>query len=151
MSRQRYLARLSCKSAVTRNDPFTHGSPRDHLYPAELLLRSTSKYDEVFAAVQRRLFVGRYPQPNVIYEDRSSQLPSDVGNQLDCRVQQKVIVNPGALGRPHLGSFYASYALVTEDTVAWRCVDYDYERTLARMRKHPGIHSSIVERFSKAL
>jgi hypothetical protein len=113
----------------------THGSlrhPEEHLLASELP-HAAEKFDEVFACFPRLLLVAHSHMPGVITSELRSFTPTELGGryELDTR---KAIVNVGSVGRPGDHDPRACWALVDGETVTWRRVAYDVERTIAKVK-----------------
>lgn len=134
-------------------DVLVHGSPRDptqeYLMASEVAFGPTEKYEEVFAQVERLLFVGHTHLPGIITSDYEAKTPADLGGAL--RVSdlagRRAIVNVGSVGQPRDKDPRACYTLVDGDVVTWRRVAYDAARTVERVKGTPRLHPSLGERL----
>lgn len=147
-----YLSTLPLR--VEREDAvFIHGSPRqptsEYLMASEVE-HKREKYDEVFAGFDRLLFVGHTHLPVVITDRYVIVHPGEleVGAWRfpdDC--DQKAIVNVGSVGQPRDRDNRACYVVVDGDTIRWRRITYDIDRTLARFATVDRLHESLAKRL----
>ncbi|MCW8138716.1 MAG: metallophosphoesterase family protein [Planctomycetota bacterium] len=134
-------------------DVFVHGSPRDptqeYLMAAEAAYGPSEKFEEVFAAFDRLLFVGHTHHPGVITSDYEGRTPAQLGGALrvDDLAGRKAIVNVGSVGQPRDGDPRACYVLVDGDVIRWRRVANAADRPAARVRATPRLHPSLGERL----
>jgi putative phosphoesterase len=117
----RYLGRLPLSRTVTINDTrflMVHGSPRDPLDEyappdAEFWAR---RLQHVEADV---VCVGHTHQPYVL----------EIGNRL--------VINPGSVGQPRDGDPRVSYALIDDNKVELKRVEYPVEETIRVVEESP--------------
>ncbi|MFW6161509.1 MAG: metallophosphoesterase family protein [Planctomycetota bacterium] len=116
-----------------------HGSPRDpvmeYIFPEDVDI-APEKVEEIFGLVQRVCFVGHTHLPGVFTEDLVFRTPAELSGSYYLG-QEKAVVNVGSVGQPRDGDPRACYAIVGEDTVTWRRVDYDVQKTMEKIRSSP--------------
>ena len=127
---------------------FVHGSPRDpireYVMPASALDRSMMT--EIFGMIEGRVcFAGHTHVPGLFTLDRGfvhqSELPERV------RLPAKCFVNIGSVGQPRDGDNRSSYVLVDGDEVIFRRVPYDFETTMAKIRRIPALDDFLARRL----
>jgi diadenosine tetraphosphatase ApaH/serine/threonine PP2A family protein phosphatase len=154
---RRRWAWLTALASEHRDGPdlFVHGSPREPIGEYVLLSEveehgATEKLEEIFAAFERLMFNGHTHMPGVITQDLQVWRPTDERPTWRLR-GGKAIVNVGAVGQPRDGDPRACYAIVDGDTITWRRVPYDVERTMERIRVTPELVPSFAERLPRGI
>ena len=140
-------------------DLFVHGSPRDptceYILPEHELgvpsVPAKQKYDEIFAAVERRLFVAHSHQPNLIAGPEAKVLPITFGSPIDLSGLEKSIVNVGSVGQPRDRDTRACWVLVEGPCVTWRRVPYDLERTVSKIEAIPELNDNLGLRLQRGV
>lgn len=116
-----------------------HGSPRDpvmeYIFPEDVDI-APEKIEAIFSLVERVCFVGHTHLPGVFTEDLLFRTPGELGGSYYIG-QEKAVVNVGSVGQPRDGDPRACYAIVGDDTVTWRRVDYDVQKTMEKIRSSP--------------
>ncbi|MBN1809842.1 MAG: metallophosphoesterase family protein [Planctomycetes bacterium] len=108
---------------------YVHGSPRNHTreYITPRDVRNKSKMKAIFDQLETFCFAGHTHIAGVFTEEGFST-PADLMN-IYLTGTEKAIVNVGSVGQPRDGNPKASYATFDGDTVIFRRVDYDVNRT----------------------
>ncbi len=116
-----------------------HGSPRDpvmeYIFPEDVDI-APEKMEAVFAEVPRVCFVGHTHLPGVFTEDLVFRSPAQLGGSYYLG-QEKAVVNVGSVGQPRDGDPRGCYALIGDDTVTFRRVAYDLQKTMEKVRSSP--------------
>jgi diadenosine tetraphosphatase ApaH/serine/threonine PP2A family protein phosphatase len=116
-----------------------HGSPRDpvmeYIFPEDVDM-APEKIEEIFGLVERVCFVGHTHLPGVFTEDLLFRTPAALGGSYYIG-QETAVVNVGSVGQPRDGDPRACYAIVGDDTVTWRRVEYDVQKTMEKIRSSP--------------
>ncbi len=116
-----------------------HGSPRDpvmeYIFPEDVDM-APEKLEAVFALVERVCFVGHTHLPGVFTEDMAFHTPAELGHSYYIG-QEKAVVNVGSVGQPRDGDVRACYVVVGDDTVTFRRVGYDTQKTMEKIRSSP--------------
>ena len=115
---------------------FVHGSPRDptreYVFPTDVL--NPEKIYWIFEHVERIAFNGHTHAPGVMTESGLFRLPQDDDDEYALS-DEKVIVNVGSVGQPRDGNNRSSYVLFDGETVLFRRVAYDVDRTVELISK----------------
>jgi diadenosine tetraphosphatase ApaH/serine/threonine PP2A family protein phosphatase len=134
-------------------DLFIHGSPRqptqEYLLGHEVGFGPTEKYEEVFAAFERLLFVGHTHLPGVITDDYA-WLPANHLEGAAFRLAapgRRAVINVGSVGQPRDHDPRACYAVVEGDEVRWRRVEYDVARAQARFESVEALDVMLAKRL----
>ncbi|MEM6672779.1 MAG: metallophosphoesterase family protein [Planctomycetota bacterium] len=131
-SRWRWLRELPLKHTLGRFT-FVHGSTRD---PVREYVLSTdgflnpSKLRAIFDSFDGVVFCGHTHHPGVHTEDlRFQGLEGADELTVELAEDERKIVNVGSVGQPRDGDNRACYAVLTEDSITWYRVPYDYRTT----------------------
>lgn len=124
------------KSEVRRDDVlFVHGSPRlptrEYVLPRDAT--DHAKLGEIFSMIEHICFVGHTHYPGIFTEEFKFVTLKELGGEFTVEPGKKVLVNIGSVGQPRDGDNRASYVIVDGDTVRWRRLDYDYEKTMKKI------------------
>lgn len=136
---------------------YVHASPRDHLeeYILEEHTRGISLLGEDpeqllrenFEKVDKTSFIGHTHRPGVVTE-------SDLGwhniKELEYRWEindDKTIINIGSVGQPRDSDPRSSYVIFDGESVEWRRVEYDIQRTHKLISDIEDLHNSLAERL----
>jgi diadenosine tetraphosphatase ApaH/serine/threonine PP2A family protein phosphatase len=127
---------------------FVHGSPRDpireYVMPSDVLNRTMM--DEIFQLIDRRTcFAGHTHIPGMFTRERGFVHQSELPERVP--LPQKSFVNIGSVGQPRDGDNRSSYVLVDGDSVIFRRVPYDYETTMAKIRRIPALDDFLARRL----
>ena len=127
---------------------FVHGSPRkplrEYVFPKDVYDRK--KITDIFGRINSMCFVGHTHVPGIFTEDMKYSHPSDVYNiyMLDSR---KTLFNVGSVGQPRDGNPDACYATFDGDSVVFRRVAYDVEKTIEKIYSTPALDDSLGDRL----
>jgi len=91
----------------------------------------TPPISPLFSQFTKLLFVGGNHQPWILMGGGDLQTEKAVG--FECKVSGKTIVSVGSVGQPRDGDPRACYVIVTDESVIWRRVNYDVDRTVAKI------------------
>ncbi|MEM7167297.1 MAG: metallophosphoesterase family protein [Planctomycetota bacterium] len=120
---------------------YVHGSPREptreYVFPNDV--HNGEKLDEIFAALEQSVcFAGHTHTPGVFTEDHRFLAPTDIGNSFKLSdATGKIIVNVGSVGQPRDGDPRACYVIFDGESIEFRRVKYDIEKTVQRFREVP--------------
>ncbi len=147
-SRQRFLKGLP-RSVNMDGNLLVHGSPRyptdEYVFPADAQKRELMR--AIFSGIKSLCFAGHTHIPGVFQEDRREFIyPSDVDRAYTVR-SSKALVNVGSVGQPRDGDPRACYVTFDGETVVFRRVKYDVEKTMAKIGKAKGLHQSFADRL----
>lgn len=77
---------------------------------------------------------GHTHMPGAYYQEKKSAFRNHTqGQELDLSQYAHLLVCPGSVGQPRDGSKAASYAVLDNNTMRWRTVDYDYQAFMQSM------------------
>jgi diadenosine tetraphosphatase ApaH/serine/threonine PP2A family protein phosphatase len=130
---------------------FTHGSPRDptneYILAQYMGTGPSERFEEIFAGIERMLFVGHTHLPCVITDGYETRTATELGNSFTLPDNQKVIVNVGSVGQPRDRDNRACYAIVDDDTITWRRVAYDFEKTASKIERIAELEPALAHRI----
>ena len=123
---------------------FVHGSPREptteYVYPEDVY--DTRKMQEIFRRFDDYCFAGLTGIPGVFTEAGDFLCPQEIDGEHHLG-NEKCLVNVGAVGQPRNCDPRACYVILDGATVRFRRVDYDLERTIAKIYSIPDVDNII--------
>ncbi|WP_437191463.1 metallophosphoesterase family protein [Planctomicrobium sp. SH527] len=127
---------------------FVHGSARnplnEYVFPEDIY--NQRKMERIFGLVDRYCFQGHTHIPGVFTDDYNFRSPEEIGFKIDLG-EQKVLVNVGSVGQPRDGDNRSSYVVVDGTTVHFRRVEYDFEKTIAKIYPIPELDNFLGDRL----
>src|SRR5204862_7684819 len=140
-----------------REDSFlyVHGSARnplnEYVFPEDIY--NQRKMERIFALVDRYCFQGHTHVPGIFTE----QLPDDLyqfhspeeiegTHRLDTR---KTLCNVGSVGQPRDGDWRACYVVLDNDTIKFRRVEYDWQKTRDKIYDIPDLDNFLGDRLGE--
>jgi predicted phosphodiesterase len=127
---------------------FVHGSARnplnEYVFPEDVY--NTRKMEKIFSMIQGHCFQGHTHVPGVFTEDGRFASPSDLGNRY-LLGESKSMINVGSVGQPRDADSRASYVVLNGQTVEFRRVEYDVEKTVAKIFAIPELDNFLGERL----
>ncbi|MFV1965166.1 MAG: metallophosphoesterase [Pirellulaceae bacterium] len=127
---------------------FVHGSPRDptneYVFPEDVY--NQRKMDALFGRIERYCFAGHTHIPGVFTVDREFLSPEDVSCEYRLGNRQ-VMINVGSVGQPRDNDPRACYAIVDDDVVRFRRIDYDVETAVRKIHNVPDLDNMLGDRL----
>ncbi|MBL8849676.1 MAG: metallophosphoesterase family protein [Planctomycetaceae bacterium] len=127
---------------------FVHGSARnplnEYVFPEDIY--NQRKMERIFALVDRYCFQGHTHIPGIFLESLSFLSPEEVDLRYEL-TGEKAVMNVGSVGQPRDGDPRACYVLLDGQTVQYRRVPYDLERTIAKIYKIPELDNFLGDRL----
>ncbi|HWL08667.1 MAG TPA: metallophosphoesterase family protein [Planctomicrobium sp.] len=127
---------------------FVHGSARnplnEYVFPEDIY--NQRKMERIFGLVDRYCFQGHTHIPGAFTEDYNFQSPEELQHQVVLG-DQKVLINVGSVGQPRDGDNRASYVVIEGDTVQFRRIEYDFEKTIAKIYQIPELDNFLGDRL----
>ncbi|MFO1092592.1 MAG: metallophosphoesterase family protein [Planctomycetaceae bacterium] len=127
---------------------YVHGSARnplnEYVFPEDIY--NQRKMERIFALVDKYCFQGHTHIPGVFLESLSFLSPEEI----DLRYElsgEKAVLNVGSVGQPRDGDPRACYVLLDGQTVRYRRVPYDLEKTIAKIYKVPELDNFLGDRL----
>jgi len=113
---------------------FVHGSARnplnEYVFPEDIY--NKRKLEKIFSLVPRYVFQGHTHVPGVFTENCNFLSPDEISDQFRL-TGEKVMVNVGSVGQPRDGDPRSCYAVIEDDLVRFRRVEYDWEKTIQKI------------------
>ena len=138
------LAEIHEEDSIT----YVHGSPRkplrEYVFPRDV--HDRRKISDIFSRIKSICFVGHTHVPGIFTEDMRYAHPSELYNiyMLDSR---KTLFNVGSVGQPRDGNNQACYVTFDGDSVVFRRVPYDMEKTIQKIYAIPALDDSLGDRL----
>ena len=113
---------------------FVHGSPRNPLneYVFQEDIYDAKKMERLFAVIPKYCFQGHTHVPGVFTEAGEFLLPSEIDHVYTLGAG-KAMINVGAVGQPRDRDSRACYVILEGNVVTYRRVEYDFEKTNAKI------------------
>lgn len=131
---------------------FVHGSTRD---PVREYVLSTdgflnpSKLRAIFDSFEGVAFCGHTHHPGVHTEDlRFQGLEGADELTVELPVGERRFINVGSVGQPRDGDNRACYAVLTDDSITWHRVPYDYRATMDKILATGALHEILARRLA---
>jgi diadenosine tetraphosphatase ApaH/serine/threonine PP2A family protein phosphatase len=113
---------------------FVHGSPRnplnEYIFPEDV--HNSKKMTRNFDLVGRYCFTGHTHVPGVFTEDWQFRSPVDLRGVYRLTAS-KAIINVGSVGQPRDADCRACYAILDDDSVRFRRVEYNVDATVQKI------------------
>lgn len=127
---------------------FVHGSPRDptneYVFPEHAF--DERKMANLFRRVEQYCFQGHTHIPGIFTEEREFISPDDCDFEFELG-SGKLLVNVGSVGQPRDGDPRGCYAILTDDKVEFRRVEYPLEETIAKIYQVPQLDNMLGDRL----
>ncbi len=127
---------------------FVHGSARnplnEYVFPEDIY--NKRKLEKIFALVKRVAFQGHTHVPGVFTESCQFYSPDEINHEFQLPAE-KCMINVGSVGQPRDGDPRACYAVLEDDMVRFRRVDYDMERTIEKIYGVPDLDNFLGDRL----
>ena len=127
---------------------FVHGSPRDptneYVFPEHSC--DERKMKNLFRRVEQYCFQGHTHIPGVFTEAGEFISPQDCNYQYDL-TDAKILTNVGSVGQPRDGDPRSCYAIVSDDSIQFRRVEYPFEETIAKIYKIDPLDNMLGDRL----
>jgi len=127
---------------------FVHGSARnplnEYVFPEDVY--NQRKMERIFALVDKDCFQGHTHIPGVFTEDLNFLSPEDLNFEYTLE-NQKHLINVGSVGQPRNGVPDASYVILNDDTIQFRRVAYDVNKTVDKIYAIPELDNFLGDRL----
>ena len=142
-----FLAELP-RNHTEDNRLFVHGSPRnplnEYVFPEDVY--NPKKIEKLFSLVRGVCFQGHTHVPGVFTERCAFHRPEDIGFQFVIG-NDKAMINVGSVGQPRDGDPRACYAVLEENRVTYRRVEYPKEKTIEKIYAIPELNNFLGDRL----
>jgi diadenosine tetraphosphatase ApaH/serine/threonine PP2A family protein phosphatase len=134
---------------------FVHASPRnpvmEYILPNDPMF-NPMKMEDIFSFVDSICFVGHTHFPGVFVEEEDDFIhysPAEIGMEFSFDEGQKAIVNVSAAGQPRDSDPRACYAVVQDNIIQWRRVEYDIDKAISKIKEIEGLDDKNGKRLLK--
>lgn len=111
-----------------------HGSARnplnEYVFPEDTF--NVRKIDKIFALIEHVTFQGHTHVPGVFVENYQFLSPGELENQFELG-DEKAMINVGSVGQPRDGDPRSCYALLEDNVVTFRRVEYPVRETVEKI------------------
>lgn len=119
---------------------FVHGSPRgpttEYVFPEDT--QNPRKMDKLFSLITRVCFQGHTHVPGIFTSENRFIRSSDVPERFRLvNGTTKWMINVGSVGQPRDGDPRSCYVIWDDDTITFRRIPYDIERTVREIEAEP--------------
>ncbi len=116
---------------------FLHASPRkpinEYIFPDDVYTNPT-KIKSLFDRIKHVCFVGHTHLPGVFLDEPDFYLPEELGERYPIVCNEKAIINIGSVGQPRDKDNRASYVYVEDNEVNFVRLEYDFEKTIEKIK-----------------
>jgi len=134
---------------VEEDKLLVHGSPREptreYIFPGDA--RDAQKMAALFERFERFCFVGHTHVPGVFTEGDGFAHPTELLKNIFLFEDEKAIINVGSVGQPRDNDPRACYVTFDGDSVVFRRVKYDVDKTADLIYKSEGLAKSLGDRL----
>ena len=144
-----YLGDL--KKEVTEGDIlYVHGSPRqptrEYVLPNDI--KDAEKMSEIFDGFEMICFCGHTHIPGVFSENGTKfTYARQLKNEFVLERKEKVLINVGSVGQPRDSDNRACYMTVDGDVIRWHRLEYDFKKTMAKIRETDDLADYLADRL----
>lgn len=133
-----------------REDPFlfVHGSARnplhEYVFPEDVY--NKAKLDKIFSVIPNFCFQGHTHVPGIFTAAGTFLRPDELesGYRLG---DQKVMINVGSVGQPRDGNPRSCYAILENDKISYRRVEYSVEEVVAKIHAIENLDNFLGDRL----
>ncbi|OAI56485.1 phosphoesterase [Planctomyces sp. SCGC AG-212-M04] len=127
---------------------FVHGSARnplnEYVFPEDIY--NQRKMERIFGLVERYCFQGHTHIPGVFTEDSTFQSPDEFDYKYQL-ADKKTLVNVGSVGQPRDTDNRACYVVLNDKSLEYRRIQYDFEKTIAKIYAIPELDNFLGDRL----
>lgn len=138
------------RSHQDRHWMFVHGSPRDptneYVFPEYIF--DQRKMELLFSKIEKFCFMGHTHLPGVFTTACEFITPAECDHVFKLSYD-KVLVNVGSVGQPRDDDNRSCYVVIDDEanTVTFRRIEYDFEKTAAKIYRVPELNDMLGDRL----
>jgi predicted phosphodiesterase len=136
------------RTHLEENRLFVHGSARnplnEYVFPEDIY--NKRKLEKIFALIPQYAFQGHTHVPGVFSESCNFFSPEEINNEYRFD-RHKVMINIGSVGQPRDGDSRACYAVLEDEVVRFRRVEYPFEKTISKIYDIPDLDNFLGDRL----
>jgi len=114
-----------------------HASPRkcinEYIFPDDVFT-NPNKVRILFERIKHICFVGHTHLPGVFLDEPDFYLPEELGDRYPILDDEKAIINIGSVGQPRDKDNRSSYVYVEDNVVNFVRLEYDFEKTIEKIK-----------------
>ena len=119
---------------------FVHGSPRgptnEYVFPEDT--QNSKKMEKLFSMIPHLCFQGHTHVPGVFTSDLRFIRPVETGGGYGtANPRERLMINVGSVGQPRDGDPRSCYVIFDQQSVEFRRVEYDVEKTVKQIEDEP--------------
>ncbi len=130
------------------NFMYVHGSARnplnEYVFPEDIY--NQRKMERIFQLVEQYCCQGHTHIPGVFTDDLNFVAPEEMNFEYTLG-PQKALINVGSVGQPRNGDNRSSYVIIDGDAVKFQRVEYDFEKTAAKIYEIPDLDNFLGDRL----
>lgn len=127
-----------------------HGSPRrpinEYIFPDDCM-SAPDKVNTIFERVQQVCVVGHTHVPGVFTDEPDFYPPAELTDTTYRFNQEKAIINVGSVGQPRDMDPRAAYVVMHPDRAEFVRLEYDIEKTAAKIKQIPQLSDWLGDRL----
>ena len=127
---------------------FVHGSARnplnEYVFPEDIY--NQRKMEKIFSLIEQHCFQGHTHVPGVFTQGLNFLSPEEIGGTYRL-TDEKTMINVGSVGQPRDGDRRACYAVLDDDTLTFRRVEYDAQITRRKIYDTPDLDNFLGDRL----
>jgi diadenosine tetraphosphatase ApaH/serine/threonine PP2A family protein phosphatase len=131
---------------------FVHASPRDPVKEYVLAtdgILNPEKIESIFRSFEGVCVMGHTHQPGIFRRDYRFEPPAPGESAArSLSLEESALVNVGSVGQPRDGDPRACFATLDPTGVRWYRVAYDFQTTMEKIRRTPGLDEILARRLS---
>ena len=147
----RRTLKMKLKTSSTTVD-FVHASPKrpinEYIFPDDVYTNPL-KVRVLFERVKNICFVGHTHLPGVFLDEPDFYLPSELGDAYPIIDDEKAIINIGSVGQPRDKDNRASYVYVDGNKANFVRLEYDFEKTMEKIKAIDQLDNFHAERLQE--
>jgi predicted phosphodiesterase len=127
---------------------YVHGSARnplnEYVFPEDIY--NQRKMEKIFGLIEHHCFQGHTHVPGVFTQSLNFISPEEVSGTYRLG-DEKTMVNVGSVGQPRDGDPRGCYVVLEDETITFRRVTYDVERTIKQIYDTPELDNFLGDRL----
>ncbi len=154
-ARNRRIQFLGSLPVTYEGDGFlcVHGSPRkpinEYLFADDVFNNPNKLLDNFRRLEQMTCFVGHTHVPGILLDDPYFDPPDELAEPNHFELSEQAIINVGSVGQPRDRDWRASYVVLDDDEVEFVRVEYDIDKTVAKIQKIPQLDNFLADRLKE--
>lgn len=129
---------------------FVHGSARnplnEYVFPEDIY--NQRKMERIFSLVEKYCFQGHTHIPGIFTEDMNFVTPEEIDFKYELG-DKKILCNVGSVGQPRNNDNRSSYVVLDGNTIAFKRVQYDFEKTAQKIYDIPDLDNFLGDRLAE--